>query len=47
MYPRNIEEIEIFRNDRVNSSIGKFIAESYEQTKENIPTKELDKPNSL
>lgn len=47
MYPSDIEEIEIFRNDRVNSSIGKFIAESYEQKKENIPTKELDKTKSL
>lgn len=47
MFPSNTEEINTFRNDRVNSSIGKLIAESYEQKKDNIPTKELDKNNSL
>ena len=47
MIPSNTEEIEIFRNDRCNSSIGKLISESYEQKKENIPTKKVDKNNSL
>jgi len=34
MFPRNLEEKEIFRNERVNSSIGKMISESYSKTSE-------------
>ena len=36
MFPENTEEIEIFRNDRVNSPVGRMISESYVTPKEEM-----------